>query len=306
MENTCLICSKVFKARRAQQKYCSVECQHISYRKPKVQKVTTSCSFCSNEFTVLPNKLLNGKGKYCSRECKDKHQKTLYSGVNNPAYGTKMSEDRKKMTSIRNKKLWESEEFKSKRKKIMLEFVQKNGYYPGTDPESRIKAKTTMKKKYGKEHNWLGRYGTRKCDKTTLSKYGKTSAELLIEYSHHYGKETDIEKLFEKILEELTIPYLKKFRIYDKLKVNFWFREYDFLILDSKILVEVDGDYWHGNQAKFEQLSEFQEKVQNDDIIKQKFAEKNGYQVVRFWGSDIKEKYETVKNEFFELWQKLK
>jgi very-short-patch-repair endonuclease len=306
MENTCLICSKVFKARRAQQKYCSVVCQYVAYRKPKVQKVSTSCSFCSKEFLVLPNKLLTGKGKYCSRTCKDKHQKTLYSGVNNPVYGMNQSKDQKKMTSIRSKKLWESEEYKIKHKQSMLEFVKKHGYYPGTDLESRNKAKITMKKKYGKEHNWHGKFGTRKCDKTTLLKYGKTSAEFLIEYSLHYGKQTDIEKLFEKILEELSIPYQKKFRIYDKTKENFWFREYDFLILDSRILVEVDGDYWHGNQSKFEQLSEFQEKVKINDIVKQKFAEKNRYQVVRFWGSDIKQKYETVKNEFFELWQKLK
>jgi len=306
MEKQCEICSENYKARRKEQKYCSVECQHKSYRQPKVEKVSTTCNFCNNEFYVLPNKLLNGFGKYCCRECKDEHQKFIYSGTNNPTYGLKQSEEQKKKTSIRTKKLWETEEYRNKIKDGISKFIMKNGYHPGTNEESKIKRKETMVERYGVSHNWIGNYGERICDKTTLDLYGKTATQMLIDYSHYYNKKTDIENAFEKILEELEIPFQCKFRIYDKEKVNFWFREYDFLILNTNILIEVDGDYWHGNKNIFENLSDFQKSVQVKDEEKKNFANVKGYEVVRFWGSDVKKNRVEVKNEIKKIWEKLK
>jgi very-short-patch-repair endonuclease len=128
---------------------------------------------------------------------------------------------------------------------------------------------------------------------------------MLIDYSHHYSKKTDIEKMFEIILEELDIPHQCKYRIYDKEKINFWFKEYDFLILNTNLLIEIDGNYWHGNKNVFSELSDFQKSVQMDDRIKENFAISKGYDVVRFWGSDIKKNRYEVKNKLKEIWEKL-
>lgn len=306
MEKKCELCGKNYKTKREKQKFCSVDCQYESYRKPKIEKVKTICNFCNEEFFILPNKLLTGKGKYCCRECKDKHQKIIYSGVNNPSYGIKYTEERKNDISIRAKKLWESEVYREKIKKGYYKFIKKFGYHPGTDEDSKKKRMDTMFKRYGVKHNWSGKYGERECDKTTLELYEKTATQMLIEYSHHYSKKTDIEKAFEKILEELEIPFQYKFRIYDKEKINFWFREYDFLILNTNILIEIDGDYWHGNEKIFEELSDFQKSVQVNDLIKKEFANTNGYDIIRFWGSEIKKNNDKVKNEIKEIWEKLK
>jgi very-short-patch-repair endonuclease len=306
MEKKCEICNKDYKPRRKEQRFCSVECQYESYRKPKIDKVLTTCNFCGLEFETLPNKLLTGKSKYCCRECKDKHQQIIYSGSNNPVYGNNHTKEWVENASIRVKKLWESDDYRRKIKESIDKFVEINGYYPGTDEDSNLKRKKTMIERYGVPHNWIGKYGERDCDKTTLEVYGKTSAQMLVEYSHYYNKKTDIEKMFEKILEELEIPYQCKFRIYDKEKIDFWYREYDFLILGTNILVEVDGDYWHGNQNVFEELSEFQKNVQENDKIKENFANSNGYNIIRFWGSDIKKNCDNVKNKLIEIWEKLK
>ena len=306
MEKKCEICNKDYKPRRKEQRFCSVECQYESYRKPKIDKVLTTCNFCGLEFETLPNKLLTGKSKYCCRECKDKHQQIIYLGSNNPVYGNNHTKEWVENASIRLKKLWESDDYRRKIKESIDKFVEINGYYPGTDEDSNLKRKKTMIERYGVPHNWIGKYGERDCDKTTLEVYGKTSAQMLVEYSHYYNKKTDIEKMFEKILEELEIPYQCKFRIYDKEKIDFWYREYDFLILGSNILVEVDGDYWHGNQNVFEDLSEFQKNVQENDKIKENFANSNGYNIIRFWGSDIKKNCDNVKNKLIEIWEKLK
>jgi very-short-patch-repair endonuclease len=306
MEKKCELCGKDYKPIRKKQKYCSVECQHESYRKPKIEKVITICKFCNKEFYILPNKLITGKGKYCSRLCKDNHQKIIYSGTNNPVYGSIHTEKWKKNTSIRVKKLWESDEYRDKIKDSINKFIENNGYYPGTNDVSINNRRKTMIERYGVPHNWVGKYGERKCDKTTLNVYGKTATQMLIDYSHFYNKKTDIEKMFEIILEELEIPYQYKFRIYDKEKVNFWFREYDFLILNTNVLIEVDGDYWHGNENIFEELSDFQKSVQINDKIKENFANTKGYEIIRFWGSDVKKNNDKVKNRIKEIWEKLK
>jgi hypothetical protein len=302
MEKQCEICNKDYKPRRKEQKFCSVECQHESYRKIKVERIECTCLFCDKKFY----KLQSNPRKYCSKKCSDNHKKITYLGENNPSYNRKMSDDELKMRSEITKKLWEDEGYRCKIKKSKNLFFEKNGYWPGNDEDSMLKKKETMVKKFGVSHNWIGRYGERKCDKTTLDVYGKTSAEMLIEYSHFFGKKTDIEKMFEVILEELEIPFQCKFRIYDKDKVNFWFREYDFLILNTNILIEVDGDYWHGNQNIFEELTEFQKSIQINDEIKENFAKNKGYNVIRFWGSDIKKNSQEIKNRIKEIWEKLK
>lgn len=305
MEKQCEICNKNYKARRKGQKYCSVECQYESYRKIKVEKINTTCLFCGKVYSILPNKLNKGKSKYCSRECKDNHQKIIYTGSNNPSFNRIISDDEKKIRSEITKKLWQKEEYATKIKKSISLFVEKNGYWPGSDEDSKIKRKQTMIEKFGLDHNWGGKYGERKCDKTTLELYGKTSVEILGDYTHFYGKKTDIESIFEELLIEMNIPYQIKFRIYDKDKVNFWYREYDFLLLDSNILIEVDGDYWHGNKEVFNELSDFQKSIQEKDRVKEDFAIKNGYQILRFWGKEIKNEKEQVKNKIKKLWKKL-
>jgi hypothetical protein len=305
MEKICEICNKNYNARKKEQKYCSVECQHQSYRKPKLEKVITTCLYCETEFYTLPNKLKTGKSKYCCRECKDAHQKIIYSGTGGTTYGKKHTEKWKQDASVRMRELWKTEKYINNVKEGISLFVEKNGYWPGTDEDSKLRRKKTMIEKFGVSHNWIGKYGDRKCDKTTINLYGKSSADILMEYSHYFGKKTDIEILFEDILIELNIPHQVKFRIYDKDKINFWYREYDFLILNSNILIEVDGDYWHGNKNIFNEVSEFQKSVQENDKIKEEFAIRNGYEIIRFWGSDVKNKKEEVINKIKEIWEKL-
>lgn len=305
MEKKCEICDKNYKPRRKEQKYCSVECQHKSYRKKTAERVQICCQSCGLEFEERKNKVEKYGVKYCSKKCSGLHKKITYLKEGNPAFGTKHTQERKNNTSIRTKQLWKSEEYRNKIKKSISKFVEVFGHYPGTDYESKIKRKKTMIERYNVSHNWIGKYGERDCDKTTLDIYGKTSVQMLIDYSHFYNKKTDIEKIFQIILEELEIPFQCKFRIYDKEKINFWFKEYDFLIINTNVLIEVDGDYWHGNESIFNELSDFQKSVQLNDKIKENFANTEGYDVVRFWGSDVKKNSYEVKNKIKEIWEKL-
>lgn len=60
-----------------------------------------------------------------------------------------------------------------------------------------------------------------------------------------------------------------------------------------KLVVFVDGDYWHGNPIKFKE----NESIRGDRMIKDvwlydakvnELLQKKGYTVLRFWESDIK------------------
>jgi len=306
MEKECNQCRIKYITKNKKQKYCSVECQHNSYRKKTAERTQIKCELCGVEFEVRKQKLVKYGVKYCSKKCSDSHKKITYLNEGNPTFGKKQTDTWKKNMSQKMKKKWKNKEYVESVKIGRDRFFVENGYYPGTDEKSKEKRKKTMIDKYGVKHNWNGKYGERDCDKTTLNLYGKTSTEMLIDYQHYYGKKTDIEIVFEKLLEELEIPYQIKFRIYDTKKINFWFREYDFLLSNSNILIEVDGDFWHGNEEVFGELNEYQKNTQINDKIKEDFAKLNGYDVIRFWGSEIKNNTIEIKNKIKNLWEKLK
>ena len=108
-------------------------------------------------------------------------------------------------------------------------------------------------------------------------------------------KKTGIEIIIEDFLKEENINYKYSF-ILKK-------RQYDFLLNDYNIIIEADGDFWHGNQTidKFKILSERQILKQKDDRIKDILAKENDYDIIRFWENDIHNNFEDIKNKIREL-----
>lgn len=302
MEKICELCGKIYNAKRSEQKYCTVVCQHNSYKKLKVDRVERKCLYCDIIFYKIPSK---SNSKYCTRKCKDKHQKQLYLGEKNPSYNRIVSDNERQIRSLIFKKKWEEDDsFRKKIRHGQESFFKLNGFWPGTDEKSNEKRRKTMIDKYGISHNWNGKYGERKCDKTTLEIYGKTPVDFLSEYSFYFGKKTNIELIFEDLLNELNIPNQPKYRVYNKNKKEFHYREYDFLIIGTNILIETDGDYWHGNTNKFKELTELQKQTIKNDEIKQKFAENQGFKVIRFWEEEILSNKEKIKETLLKLWER--
>jgi G:T-mismatch repair DNA endonuclease (very short patch repair protein) len=282
--NKCKTCNKETKNKV----YCSTECQYSGYKVKKVNRVITNCIFCSGKFETLPNKLENGKSKYCSRVCKDSHQKQLYSNDGNPLYGKKVSEESKKMKSEMMTELWKSDSHKEKVRNGKERFFEENGFWCGSDEDSINKRKKTMLERYGVDNISKLPETINKRDKTCLEKYGKTSIEILKHYSWG-GKDTRIELKISKILIENDIKFETQYDIYyDENK----FKSYDFYLPKYNLLIEADGDYWHGNPIKFnkESLNEVQLKNIENDNLKNKIASENSYNLVRFWECDIMRK----------------
>lgn len=67
----------------------------------------------------------------------------------------------------------------------------------------------------------------------------------------------------------------------------------DFVLMDYRIAILVDGDFWHGRNADewLCTLSSFwQDKIRTNiarDRVNRRRLRAMGYRVVRFWGSDI-------------------
>jgi very-short-patch-repair endonuclease len=96
---------------------------------------------------------------------------------------------------------------------------------------------------------------------------------------------TDIEQLVALMLDQVNIPYYSQFFIVHDEETY----AYDFKLKELSILIEVDGDYWHGGPSTNNHVP-FVQDVKEKDILKTEIAEQHGYTVLRFWGSDVKER----------------
>lgn len=107
------------------------------------------------------------------------------------------------------------------------------------------------------------------------------------------GYSSNLEKEFSKILDSLSIEYIDQFYAREIKAL------YDFKIKGKNILIEVDGDYWHCN-PNIEKFKTPTHQWHHDnllrDALKNKWAEENGYELLRFWETDIREnRFECIK-----------
>lgn len=84
--------------------------------------------------------------------------------------------------------------------------------------------------------------------------------------------------MFEKEITKNEIPFEKQYIIKE------YGHTYDFYIPSLNLLVELDGDYWHGNKPE-NKLKDFQKKTQKRDIRNTDDAINLNYKIIRFWGS---------------------
>ncbi|MCK4359126.1 MAG: DUF559 domain-containing protein [Candidatus Cloacimonetes bacterium] len=121
----------------------------------------------------------------------------------------------------------------------------------------------------------------------------KIRRKIIQHYQTHPGpfKDTKPELKMKEILDSLGILFEHQFRVRNCL--------FDFYILNTNILIEVDGDYWHGNPAKFSSLNKMQKEMKQRDIKHNKIAFDNGFILLRFWENDILKKDDIVRNKIY-------
>jgi very-short-patch-repair endonuclease len=201
-------------------------------------------------------------------------------GENNVMFGKKHSEEAKKnisntrkekfangeytfIDSVKwaeaQKKVWESPEYKKK----MKESREASGW------RNKISAKMS-----GKNHPF---YGKKRPEHSALMKTPEMMSKIFAKRSM-----TDIEQKMSAMLDMLNIEYQNQFFISN----NGTTVSYDFKLIKYPLLIETDGDYWHGGPGADSHVP-FLTEVTDKDTLKTQMATDRGYTVLRFWGSDI-------------------
>ena len=105
-----------------------------------------------------------------------------------------------------------------------------------------------------------------------------------------YNSPSKLEILFKELLDINSIDYEFQYTIG-------WYN-YDFFIKNTRILIEVDGDFYHCNPKLWpEPKYDIQKEVVNHDKIKNEIALQNEYKLLRFWETDIHNNPDEVMGE---------
>lgn len=94
--------------------------------------------------------------------------------------------------------------------------------------------------------------------------------------------QSGLERTFLGILDSLGVQYESQVVIKPQFVAD---------VRIGKLIIECDGDYWHGNPERFPELTERQAKQQRRDRARDKYLSTCGYTVVRIWESDMSSNY---------------
>jgi len=96
-----------------------------------------------------------------------------------------------------------------------------------------------------------------------------------------------LERAGYAILESLQVPFDQQTLIANKITVDAFLPEHN-------TVVQFDGNYWHGKPDEYPDPDHRQRKRMALDISQDAYLTKCGYNILRFWGSDIRKRPEWV------------
>lgn len=117
----------------------------------------------------------------------------------------------------------------------------------------------------------------------------KIRAATRLQFHRELFKKTKIEKKVDELLKEMNANFKYSFILSG--------RQYDFLLKDCNAVIEIHGDFWHGNPEFFGDgkrlLRDHQIMKKLDDLIKKRIAKEQGYEYFEFWEYDIHNNWST-------------
>lgn len=208
------------------------------------------CSVCG---TIMKSQSKIKNQPSCSLECLSKVRKT-WVGAKSSRFGSVLSEETKKKISESN--------------------TGKEGLKGDLNPAHRPDVRSKISK------TRIDR-GVAKGEKNGM--FGKTHTPEAIKKIFTHRKMNKLEKIVANEFDKNGIQYTFQFFITEGEVC----KSYDFKIKGKPIIIEVDGDFWHGN-PKIKNHYEKVDEVKINDLMKDIIASEKGYRVIRLWESDIK------------------
>lgn len=152
----------------------------------------------------------------------------------------------------------------------------------------------TCGKKFYRSPSWLngtkkGYYCSINCrnkdEKWKLKSY--TKANMVQQNKKGLNR---LEQEGNSILEEIGVDFISQKLIAGKFLV-------DIYIPVKNIVIQWDGNYWHGKGLKYEEMDYRQQKRHNLDKSQDKYMKKMGIKVLRFWEDEVyKKRSEVIEN----------
>jgi DNA mismatch endonuclease (patch repair protein) len=250
-------------------------------------KIEKRCLKCDKPFFTYPSLVQDGKGKFCSRDCKNASQIGKPGGHK----GIPHSEEAKRRISEANKgkpsgmegkhhteeaKMKNSEAHKGKRASPATEF--KKGQR--ASPEYEFK----------KGHIPANKGRTGLLTEEALGKMRESRAK------QKFPQEDSIpERLIFGELDKRGIQYSKHYSIKTKGSLT----QPDVAFPEIKLAVYLDGCYWHACPICYKKLTEQQIK-QIPKNKKREFIKSLGWKLIMFWGHEILQNPEKIANKIIE------
>jgi very-short-patch-repair endonuclease len=180
--------------------------------------------------------------------------------------------------------------------------------------ELKNKISNTQKNRIERDGSWWsGKNHTdmtkKKISDTRISKglakgsnngmYGKThTAEAVMKIMSH-RKMNKFEEAVSKELDTMGFEYHFQFFITE----NDICKSYDFKLKGLPIIIESDGDFWHGNPNAKHHWKDSDSVIEND-ILKEDLANKRGYTIIRIWQSEFYKNKNILKDKLNSILKK--
>jgi G:T-mismatch repair DNA endonuclease (very short patch repair protein) len=238
------------------------------------ERIIKVCEYCGKEYDVKPSK--SESSKYCSRECKDNHRVekseiTIMCDTCGKEMVVKKGEVTKGKKYCSNECCAKGKENKVEKICIICgkEYSTHNRRSDKSVTCSNDCKKVWQSEIYSKKEEVIERLKGQGVKASLIQQQFDTKPELMVK---DYLDENKIRYEYQKVINNILIA-------------DFYLTEYD-------VLLEVYGDYWHSNPAKYGKglipLNETQSKIKSRDIARHNvLTKKLGYKVFYVWENDI-------------------
>jgi very-short-patch-repair endonuclease len=244
-------------------------------------KETTVDQYTNQYWSTLPlhkpcevcNKKIVYKYKTCSKECHSLLKNKQLKGIPKPE--NFMSNEHKNKLSDAHKGKIVSEDTKQKISNSSKGISRNKGKQPMLGKKHSFCTKKQMSKK--------AKISFDKGERPQIAQKGIKRSLETIEKIFAKRPMNKLEKFVSSILDANNIEY--QFQYFIKTKNNVC-KSYDFKLKNNNILIEIDGDYWHGGPGVEKHFFKLEE-VKENDLLKNQIAIENGYSLIRIWESNI-------------------
>lgn len=164
------------------------------------------------------------------------------------------------------------------------------------------KRNKTVKTKYGVDNVFQLEDVKQKSKNTLFERYGVYNPIDLPFRKNNNGRKSKEHKIVEELLEQQGIKFESevnsKFRKYNEEMKRHYSPIPDIFIEDKKIIIEINGDYWHANPTKYkpgDMIKRFKgfisaKEIWDKDLIRKRHLESFDNRVIYIWTSQIKRK----------------